>query len=200
MVTPCIWFWTTHPCNPPQYGLWVNLHFFMICMYKYCFLTVLLVFVIKCCIKMPSALPHNHYCCSLPLPVCLPHLLICTCLNSSPIANACSPSSVLCWCLLCCFFYLYELHYVFRVFMCIKHSHSIVESGWSIYEICWPIQISGDCIGYWALRWQRHSETTAISILCSKQTASLLLPMFKCSWKRTFSFLLYSHVCITIMV
>ena len=35
-----------------------------------------------------------------------------------------------------------------------------------------PIQISGDCIGYWALRWQRHSETTAISILCSKQAAA----------------------------
>ena len=29
-------------------------------------------------------------------------------------------------------------------------------------------------MGYWALRWQRHSETTAISILCSKQAVSLL--------------------------
>jgi len=56
-------------------------------------------------------------------------------------------------------------------------------------KICWLIQISGDCIGYWALRWQRHSETTAISILCSKQAANLHFPMFKCSWKRTFSFL-----------
>jgi len=28
---------------------------------------------------------------------------------------------------------------------------------------------------------KRHSETTAISILCSKQAASLLLPMFKSS-------------------
>jgi len=35
------------------------------------------------------------------------------------------------------------------------------------------IQISGSCAGYWALRWQRHSEITAIKILCSKQAASL---------------------------
>ena len=27
----------------------------------------------------------------------------------------------------------------------------------------------------------RHSETTAISILCSKQAASLFFPLFKCS-------------------
>jgi len=43
-----------------------------------------------------------------------------------------------------------------------------------------PIQISGNCTEYWALRWQRHSETTAISILCSKQAAGLFLPMVKC--------------------
>jgi len=35
------------------------------------------------------------------------------------------------------------------------------------------MQISGSCTGYWAPRWQRHSETTAIKILCSKQAASL---------------------------
>ena len=59
------------------------------------------VFAMKCCTKMPCPLPHNHYCCLLPSPVCLPHLLICTCLISSPIA--CPPLSVLCWCLLCIF-------------------------------------------------------------------------------------------------
>jgi len=31
----------------------------------------------------------------------------------------------------------------------------------------------GDCAGYWAPRWQKESETTAIKILCSKQAASL---------------------------
>jgi len=87
MVIPCIWLGTTHPCNPPQYVRWVYLHFFTICrpMYKHCFLPVLLVFVMKCLIKMPCSLPHNHYCCSLPSPVCLPYLFICTCLNSSPL-------------------------------------------------------------------------------------------------------------------
>ena len=73
-MTPCIWWGTTHPCNPPHYGLWVNLHFFMICVYKHCFLPMLLVFAVKCCIKMLCSLPHNHYCCSLPSPVCLPYM------------------------------------------------------------------------------------------------------------------------------
>jgi len=69
---------------------------------------MLLVFAMKCS-KMPCPLPHNHYCCSLPSPVCLPHLLICTCLISPPIA--CPPSSVLCWCLLCFLFFCYMLHF-----------------------------------------------------------------------------------------
>ena len=30
-------------------------------------------------------------------------------------------------------------------------------------KICFPLQIFGDCTGYWAFRWQRHSETSAIS-------------------------------------
>ena len=37
---------------------------------------MLLVFAMKCCIKMPCPLPHNHYCCLLSSPICLPHLLI----------------------------------------------------------------------------------------------------------------------------
>jgi len=108
-VTPCIWLGTTHPCNPPSYGLWVNLLFFIMCIYKLCFLPMLLVFAMKCCTKMPCPLPHNHYCCLLSSPMCLPHLLICTCLISSPIA--CPPSSVLCWCLLCFFLFWYMLHF-----------------------------------------------------------------------------------------
>jgi len=45
------------------------------------------------------SLPHNHYCCLLLSPMCMPHLFICTYLNSSP--TACPPSSVLCKWLLC---------------------------------------------------------------------------------------------------
>jgi len=41
---------------------------------------------------------------------------------------------------------------------------------------------------YWALRWQRHSETTAISILCSKQAANFFFPMLH-AVKRFFYFL-----------
>ena len=59
---------------------------------------MLLVFPMKCCTKMPCPMPHNHYWCLLSSPTCLPHLLICTCLISSP--TACPPSSALCWCLL----------------------------------------------------------------------------------------------------
>jgi len=109
LVTPCIWLGTTHPCNPPNYGLWVNLLFFMMWIYKHCCPPMLLVLAMKCCTKMSYPLPHSQCCCLLSSPIsCLPRLLICTstCLISSPIA--CPPSSVLCWCLLrsfhVCFF------------------------------------------------------------------------------------------------
>ena len=59
-MTPCIWLGTTHPCNPPSYGLWVNLLFFMMCIYKHCFPPMLLVFAMKCT-KMLCPLPYNHY-------------------------------------------------------------------------------------------------------------------------------------------
>ena len=68
-------------------------------------------FAMKCCTKMPCPLPHNHYCCLLSSPICLPHLLICTCLISSPIA--CPPSSVLCCCLLRFFIFL-----IYATFLC----------------------------------------------------------------------------------
>ena len=73
-----------------------------------CYLFLLWNVVLKCL----ALLPHNHYCCLLPSPVCLPHLLICTCLISSPIV--CPPSSVLCWCLLC--FFCYMLHFFVTAF------------------------------------------------------------------------------------
>ena len=98
--------------------LWVNLHFFMMCIYKHCFLPMLLVFAMKCCTKMPCPLPHNdyYYCCLLPSPACLSHLLICTssCLISSPIA--CPPSCVLCRCLLCFVFFWLMLHFFMTPF------------------------------------------------------------------------------------
>jgi len=96
-----------------QYDLWINLHFFTICMYKHCFLPVLLVFVMKSWIEIPCSLPHNHYYSSLPSPVCLPHLLISS-------LSTCLPSSVLCWCLHPLLAYLHlcyiDVHCVFFIF------------------------------------------------------------------------------------
>jgi len=90
-----------YPCNWPHYGLWINLHFFMICMYKHCFLSLSLVSVMKC-VKMYCYLPHNplllaSFTCSSV------HV---TTLQSSPIGCP-ATSSVLCWCLLC-FFILFS--------------------------------------------------------------------------------------------
>jgi len=107
-VTPCIWLGTTHPCNPPNYDLWVNLLFFMMCIYKHCFPPMLLVFAMKCCTKIPCPLPHNRYCCLLSSPMCLPHLLISTCLISSPITYPLS--SVLC-CLIAFFLLFFDICY-----------------------------------------------------------------------------------------
>ena len=74
---------------------------------------MLFVFAMKCCTKMPCPLPHrpNHYCCLLSSPICLSHLLICTCVISSPIA--CPPSSVLGWCLFRFFLFL-----IYATFLC----------------------------------------------------------------------------------
>ena len=87
----------------------------MLCIYKHCFLPMLLVFAMKCCTKMPCHLPYDHYCFLLPSAISLPHLLICTCLISSPIP--CPPSSVLCWCLLC-FFIFISLLLLYATFLC----------------------------------------------------------------------------------
>jgi len=74
------------------------------------------------------------------------------------------------------------------------HSFSIILSARSSRCCHWVDKVEnmlttttfGDCTRYGALRWQRHSETTAISILCSKRAASFFFPMFKCRKKCTF--------------
>ena len=64
---------------------------------------------------MHCLLLHHLYCCALPSPVCLLHLFICTCINSSPIA--CPQSSVLCWCLIVFFLFFFN----FILCMCTWH-------------------------------------------------------------------------------
>jgi len=90
---------------------------------------MLLVFVMKCCIKKPCSLPHNHYIAArfLHPHACLTCSSVHPCPNSSPIA--CPPSSVLCWCLLCfflfliffiVFFWLFFLLFSFSLFFCVS--------------------------------------------------------------------------------
>jgi len=79
--------------------------FFTIYMYKHCFLPLLPTFVMKCCVSVHRPLPHNPSCCSLPSPMCMLYLLICTYFNSLPIA--CPPSSMVRQCLLCIWFNIY---------------------------------------------------------------------------------------------
>ena len=109
LVTPCIWLGTTHPCNPPNYGPWVNLHFFIMCTYKHCFLPMLLVLAMKCCTKMRCPLHHNHHCCLLPSPICLPHLLICT--DEAHLFTHCL-STIICVMLMSIFFFCYIIYYI----------------------------------------------------------------------------------------
>jgi len=84
---------------------------------------MILVLAMKCCTKMPCPLPHNHYCCFLSSPICLPHLLICTCLISSPIA--CLPSDHLCYVdVYCVVLYLYV--FIGNSFIiCLWHLHQL---------------------------------------------------------------------------
>jgi len=74
-----------------HYGLWVNLLFFMMCIYKHCFPPMLLVFAMNCCTSLALCLISTTAACFLHLYACLT-CSICTCLTSSPIA--CPPSSV----------------------------------------------------------------------------------------------------------
>ena len=51
-MTPCIWLGTTHPCNLPNYGLWVNLLsswcVFRNIVFRPCYLFLLWNVVLKC--------------------------------------------------------------------------------------------------------------------------------------------------------
>ena len=197
-MTPCLWLGTiwVHPCNPPNYGLWVNLRFFMMCNYKHCFLPMQLVFAMKCCTKMPCPLPHNHYCCLLPWILHL-LLLICTCLISSPIA--CPPSSVLSYvdvyCVLFLFFYFcYMLHFFVTPFwlVCV-HIFSFVSIFVSFFVFFQIVLLVNNLSGPF---WKTNSivtinintiyqTNTGITVFCIawKMTTYLLTELKKKYWK-----------------
>ena len=133
-MTPCIWLGTTHPCNPPNYGLWVNLLFFMCIIHKHCFPPMLLVFAMKCCTKTPCPLPHNHYCCLLSSHICLP---LWTCLISSPIA---CPDHLCYVDVYCVFFYFwYMLHFFVTPFwiVCVHIFVWLFKSCVGIFSLFW---------------------------------------------------------------
>jgi len=115
-VTPCIWLGTTYPCNPPNYGLWVNLHFFMMCIYKHCFLPMLLVFAMKCCTKCLSL------CLITIIATCFLHLYAClTC--SSVHASSLHPMLAhhhLCYVDVYCvfLFFISFLFLLYATFLC----------------------------------------------------------------------------------
>jgi len=140
---------------------------------------MLLVFAMKCCTKMLCPLPHNHYCYSLPSPVCLLHLLVCTCFISSPIA--CPPSSVLCWYLLFLFSYFCDMLHFFvspfwlvcvHIFSFILHFHSVTFNElfvvFSVHFdliiiVCWHIGIAKEAGTHTFLKllWQATITTTS---------------------------------------
>jgi len=115
--------------NPPNYGLWVNQHFFMMNIYKHCFLPMLFVFAMKCCTKMPCPLPHNHYCCLLPSPMLpspahlyMPHLftyclptIICVMLMSTAFFLFLLYATFLCDSILACLY----TYFLFRFYFCV---------------------------------------------------------------------------------
>ena len=64
-----------------------------------------------------------------------------------------------------------------------KHGHPVADTGCTESKICFLLQKFWDRIRYWALRWQRHSETNAISIWSSEKACELVFPDVRPQWK-----------------
>ena len=88
-----------------------------------CYLVLLWNVVLKCLALCLITIISAYFL----QPICLPHLLICTCLISSPIA--CPPTYVLCWCLLRFFLVL-----IYATFLC----DSILDCLWFNGCYCGP--------------------------------------------------------------
>ena len=131
-MTPFIWLGTTHPCNPPNYGLWVNLHFssgyvFINIVFCPCYLFLLWNVVLKClalCLItiIAACFLHLYACLTCSSVVYMPYLF-----------THCLPTiiySVLCWCLLRfnIFYFCYMLHFFVTPFwlLCV-HIFSFVS-------------------------------------------------------------------------
>jgi len=141
-VTPCIWLGTTHTCNAPHYDLWLNLYFFTICMYKHCFLPLLLVFEMKYCVKMHCSLPHNPYCFMLPSPA---HL------HMYQLFTHCLPTIIYVMLMLIVFF-------IFTVFLCFLLC-ACVSFLLSLWLLCIPALFVVSCFCVLVLFWCRKLHT-----------------------------------------
>ena len=68
------WKQLIHAAHPHMVYGWIYISSRFVCIniaFCPCYLFLKWNVVSKC---SPCSLPHNHYCCSLPSPVCLPHL------------------------------------------------------------------------------------------------------------------------------
>ena len=74
------------------------------------------------------------------------------------------------------------------------HSHPVIDAGWSKCKICWLLQISGDCAGYWVVRWQRNSDNCDINI-AQQTSCELLFPDVQMQLKMCF-FIPSVHPCV----
>ena len=116
-MTPCIWLGTTHPCNPPNYGLWVNLLFF-ICVsvnivFRPCYLFLLWNVVPKCLALCLITIIAAYF------------LHLCACLACSSVhASSLHPLLVhhhLSFCVMLmsiAFFLLFYFFFIYAAFLC----------------------------------------------------------------------------------
>ena len=126
---------STTPPLPFHSGQQLNIAMFFInIVFCPCYLFLLWNVVLKClalCLITIIAAYFLHL-----YSICLPHLLICICLISSPIA--CPPSSVLCWCLWRFFlFFLFNLPTFPPCSCCCSYNVKL----WRLlaFSLCWTL-------------------------------------------------------------
>jgi len=146
----------THPCNPPHYGLWVNLHFFTMCICNIvfcpCYLFLLWNVVLKClalCLItiIAARFPHLYAC------------LTCSSVHASSL-HALLAHHHLCYVDVYCVFYFfcYMLHFFVTSFwlVCVHiFSFVMIFLLWCNHPIMFPLP--------WKPNHCSHSVTVCLS-------------------------------------
>ena len=146
-----------------------------------CVQTLFSAFATCFCNEMCFSLPHNPCCCSLPSPVCLLHLLICTCINSPPIA--CPPSSVSCWCILCFFLILFWpyfsviafLLFFLLLFLMLTVWHKIANHCHFYFPVRHEIKFCCFVLYKWFKTWYLDFSTSCVFGYCCKYFSLCIL-------------------------